>query len=70
MALIYHSQEDNCFGCNGCFDRIEIPKWVNDPFVFVTFRESVEQEHADRGCSVAMEKLEGMAYRGNRLALA
>jgi len=55
---IYHSPEDNAFGCHGCFERIEIPRWVNDPFVFVAFREELEESHQERGCFEQMARLE------------
>lgn len=69
-SSIYHSREDQAFGCHGCFDRVEIPGWAaNDPQNFAEMREYLEQQHRDRGCVDAMEKLEAMAYKGNRLQL-
>jgi hypothetical protein len=63
-SSIYHAHEDNAFGCHGCFDRIEIPHWVNDQFAFVAFRESLEALHEEQGCYEAMAKLEAMSSKG------
>lgn len=63
-GTIYHSVEDQAFGCHGCFDRIEIPRAVaQDQDLFVEMREMLEHRHRDMGCLRRMRELEGLTAR-------
>ena len=63
-SSLYHDPEDNVLVCRGCFDREEIPRWVNDGYSYVDFKERCEDAHRGRGCVEAMNALEAASARG------
>lgn len=57
-------EADNAFQCRGCFERVEIPRHVDDGFKFTSAKETMEEAHAAKGCIQAMQKMDEASSRG------